>query len=63
MAESKIKVGDKVKFDFAGSSYEGILVEVSDVPWGSITHTWYKVKGEDDTIYPLRKEKLIKVND
>ena len=63
MAQSKIKVGDKVKFSFAGSEYEGILVEIKDVPWGSITHTWYMVEGKDSTLYPLKKEKLIKVND
>ena len=63
MAQSKIKIGDKVRFNFAGSVYEGVLVEIKDVPWGSICHIWYMVKGEDGTTYPLKKEKLIKVND
>lgn len=63
MAHSKIKVGDKVKFAFAGSEYEGVLVEIKDVPWGSISHIWYMIEGGDGTIYPLKKEKLNKVND
>jgi predicted lysophospholipase L1 biosynthesis ABC-type transport system permease subunit len=63
LAQSKIKVGDKVKFNFAGSEYEGRLVEIKDVPWGSISHTWYMLEGQDGTIYPLKKEKLNKVND
>ena len=62
MARSKIKIGDKVKFNFAGSSFVGILTSIEKVSWGTVENTWYKVKHEDGTIYPCRKEILTKVD-
>ena len=62
MARSKIKIGDKVKFNFAGSPHVGILESIDKTSWGTVENTWYKVKHKDGTIYPCRKEALTLVN-
>ena len=62
MARKKIKVGDTVSFDFAGHPYVGILIDIDTTSWGTVTNTWYKVKHEDGTIYPCRKETLTLVD-
>jgi hypothetical protein len=62
MARKKVKIGDTVSFDFAGLNYIGVLESIEEVAWGTVTNTWYKVKHEDGTIYPCRKEALTLVN-
>ena len=62
MARKKVKIGDTVSFDFAGLNYTGVLYSIEEVAWGTVTNTWYKVKHEDGTIYPCRKEALTLVN-
>ena len=62
MARKKVKVGDTVSFDFAGHPYVGILIDIDTTSWGTVTNTWYKVKHEDGTIYPCRKETLTLVD-
>jgi len=62
LARKKIKIGDTVSFDFAGLNYTGILESIDHTSWGTVKMTWYKVKHEDGTIYPCRKEALTLVN-
>jgi hypothetical protein len=40
----------------------GVLENIEEMSWGTVTNTWYKVKHEDGTIYPCRKEALTLVN-
>jgi|TARA_R110000803_G_scaffold205595_1_gene272383 hypothetical protein len=63
MARKKIKVGDKVKYDFIISKGIGELLGIETVAYGTVSNTWYRIKGEDGTIYPCRKENLTIVND
>ncbi len=62
MARKKVKIGDTVSFNFAGQPLMGVLESIEEVAWGTVTNTWYKVKHEDGTIYPCRKEALTLVN-
>ena len=62
MARSKVKIGDKVKFNFAGLPCVGILEKIETDTWGTVTNTWFKVKHEDGTIYPCREENLTIIN-
>jgi len=62
LSRKKVKVGDTVSFKFAGASYVGILESIDKTSWGTVTNIWYKVKHEDGTIYPCRKEALTLVN-
>jgi predicted lysophospholipase L1 biosynthesis ABC-type transport system permease subunit len=62
MARKKVKIGDTVSFNFAGQPLMGVLENIEEMSWGTVTNTWYKVKHEDGTIYPCRKEALTLVN-
>jgi predicted lysophospholipase L1 biosynthesis ABC-type transport system permease subunit len=62
MAKKKVKIGDTVSFNFAGQPLMGVLENIEEMSWGTVTNTWYKVKHEDGTIYPCRKEALTLVN-
>jgi hypothetical protein len=62
LARKKVKIGDTVNFWFAGQPLIGILESIDDTSWGTVKMTWYKVKHEDGTIYPCRKEALTLVN-
>ena len=55
MAKKKIKIGDKVEYDFIISKGTGKLVSIETVAYGTVSNTWYSVKGEDGTLYPCRK--------
>tara|TARA_R110000822_G_scaffold5869_1_gene24857 strand:- start:785 stop:976 length:192 start_codon:yes stop_codon:yes gene_type:complete len=62
MARKELKVGDKVKYDFIISKGIGELVSIETITYGTVSNTWYSVKGEDGTSYPCRKEALTLVN-
>jgi hypothetical protein len=62
MAKKKVKIGNTVSFNFAGQPLIGVLENIEEMSWGTVTNTWYKVKHEDGTIYPCRKEALTLVN-
>ena len=63
MARKKVKIGDTVSFDFAGQPLIGVLESIEEMSWGTVSHTWYKVRHEEGTIYPCRVENLTIVND
>ena len=62
MARKKVKIGDTVKYDFIISKGIGELVNIKTEVYGTVSNTWYSVKGEDGTIYPCRKEAVTLVN-
>ena len=62
MTRKKIKIGDTVEYDFIISKGIGELVSIETVAYGTVSNTWYSVKGEDGTFYPCRKEALTLVN-
>jgi len=63
MARKQVKIGDKVKYNFIISRGIGKLLAIETVSYGTVSNTWYSVKGEDGTIYPCRKENLTIIND
>ena len=62
MARKKIKIGDIVEYNFIISKGIGELVSIETVAYGTVSNTWYSVKGDDGTLYPCRKEALTLVN-
>jgi len=63
MARKKVKIGDTVSFNFAGQPLMGVLENIEETSWGTVSHTWYRIKHEDGTVYPCRVENLTIVND
>jgi hypothetical protein len=62
MARKKVKIGDTVSFNFAGQPLMGVLESIEVQEYGTVVNTWYKIKHEDGTIYPCRKEALTLVD-
>ena len=62
MARNKIKIGDTVKFNFAGQPLIGVLIDITKTEYGTVQNIWYQVKHQDGTLYPCMKENLTLVN-
>ena len=62
MDRKKVKIGDKVKYDFIISKGIGELISIRTETYGTVSNTWYSVKGEDGTIYPCQKEAVTLFN-
>jgi len=62
MARKKVKIGDTVSFNFAGQPLMGVLENIEVQEYGTVVNTWWKIRHEDGTIYPCRKEALTLVD-
>ena len=51
-----------MKYNHIISKGIGELVNIKTDTYGTVSNTWYSVKGEDGTIYPCRKEAVTLVN-
>jgi hypothetical protein len=56
---SKIKVGDNLNIKFAGMVYNVTLLGIEHKKQNSIERIVYKCIGEDGTIYPVTKDKIV----
>jgi hypothetical protein len=51
--KNKLKIGDKVRFPFAGTIHIGEFIGMYDLEYGTVKKTFYRCKTSDGTIYPL----------
>ena len=57
----KLKIGDSVKFPFAGSWHIGIFEGIKEEEYGTVKRTYYRCRTPDGILYPVDKGVITKV--
>jgi hypothetical protein len=53
MSNLKLKVGDQVRFPFAGTTHIGIFEGIKEVEYGTIKRVYHRCRTKDGTLYPV----------
>jgi hypothetical protein len=59
--KTKLKVGDKVRFPFAGTTHIGTFIGIQEVEYGTVKRTYYRCQTEDGTVYPVDTSVINKI--
>jgi hypothetical protein len=59
--KNKLKIGDKVRFPFAGTTHIGEFIGTHEMEYGTIKRVYYRCKGKDGTVYPVDISAITKI--